>query len=81
VSVAKDDLDTGGVAVLTFDGGSAKQLGTGGFTCWLPFGRLIKAQALWYGSKWRTNNETELTTLHRGLKWIKENKEAYQWGD
>ncbi len=38
-----DDEMTDGVAVLTFDGGAAKKLGTGGFTCWTPGGKLAAA--------------------------------------
>ena len=69
-----------GVAVLTFDGGAAKRLGTGGFTVWLPSGRLIAARALWFGSECSTNNEAELATLKAGLQWIAAHFPDHDWG-
>lgn len=43
-----------------FDGGSASKLGTGGFVVWDAEGRLLTAQAEWYGDSKTTNNEAEL---------------------
>jgi hypothetical protein len=74
VSASVEEVHLQGVAVLTFDGGSAKKLGTGGFTCWLPTGQLVTAQALWYGAERSTNNEAELATLKAGLQWLADHR-------
>ena len=49
-----------GFAVMSFDGGSGKRLGTGGVAVWDASGKLVTAQALWYGTGATTNNEAEL---------------------
>ena len=69
-SMEAEEDDCKGVAVLTFDGGSRSKLGTGGFTCWAPSGKLRAAVAMYWGDKCRTNNEAELMTMHRGLWWF-----------
>ena len=80
VSVDVADGAHEGVAVLTFDGGSAKKLGTGGYTCWLPSGQLATAQALWYGQEHCTNNEAELATLVAALEWLAERQQELELG-
>ena len=63
--------DAGGLTqsdcLITFDGGAASALGTGGFLVWGPNGELRAARATWYGKCVHTNNVAEAFALLEAL--------------
>ena len=58
--------------LVTFDGGAASALGTGGFLVWGPSGELRAARAIWYGKRAVTNNVAEAFALLEALQWLED---------
>ncbi len=69
VSLELEEQTLPGKAIIQFDGGTSQGLGTGGFLVWNHYGKLLSAQALWFGEKHKTNNESELASLTTALEW------------
>lgn len=57
-----------------FDGGAAKQLGTGGFIIFGSDGGCIAAQANFYGEEAATNNRAEIRALQDLMAWLVEHR-------
>ncbi len=70
MSVQTLDEVPGDIYVLQFDGGVHANLGVGGYLVWEPGGKLLKAQALWFGEEKSTNNEAEVGALLEGMRWV-----------
>ena len=63
MSVVDPHVPVEGAALCFFDGGAAKQLGTGGTVCYGIDGEWCRGAARWYGADCPTNNTAEVTAL------------------